>query len=169
MISIPRLMDGGASFTVTDTDGARLQVGDVTISAPDEETKEEEPLPSVPHTNGVTLNGHSPYAMLDTGAAPNLVRSGWLDMAMPEWRTKINRTGAATTQFKLADGGNSATPAGQVELPLDIGGIRVRRKFWVLHRLTTNMIVGSDLLQFLIADIDYGTGTMRSAKYPRMD
>ena len=103
---------------------------------PQEEPKTKD-LPSVPHTNQILLKGHNPYAMVDTGAAPNLVRTGWIKAAWPGYSQYLDRTGAATTKFKLADGGKSASPEGTIQLPLTINGVEVTAKFWVLEKLTT--------------------------------
>ena len=77
-------------------------------------------LPSVPHTNQILLKGQNPYALLVTGAAPNLIRTGWLKTAWPDYSRHLDNTGAATTKFKLADGGKSASPDGTIILPLTI-------------------------------------------------
>ena len=91
-----------------------------------------------------------------------------MDKAKPDWRDHLDLTGATTTRFKLADGGKSAAPAGQITLDLTMGGQSVRGKFWVLEQLTTNMIVGSNLLSWIGATIDYNRNEIVSRQYPDM-
>ena len=129
-------------------------------------TLKTQDLPSVPHTNQILLNGKNPYALLDTGAAPNLVRTEWLKMAWPEYWRKLDQRGAATTKFKLADGGNSASPDGTINLSLTVNGAPVNGIFWVLKQLTTDMIVGTAMMDELGMNVDYATRSMTSAARP---
>jgi hypothetical protein len=76
-------------------------------------------------------------------------------MAMPNWKEKLDETNATNTTFKLADSGKSVSPAGTVILPLMMGGQMIMRKFWVLKDLTTTMIIGTDLLNWIGATVDY--------------
>ena len=135
----------------------------------EEESTEKRTLTTVPHTRHILLNGHCPYALIDTGAGPNLVRTNWLDTVRPGWKSDIDRTGVTTTRFKLADGGRSAAPAGQIRLKLMVGGQLIEQKFWVLKDLTTNMIIGSKMLSSMGAVIDYSKNEVRSKRYPQMD
>jgi hypothetical protein len=112
--------------------------------------------------------GHNPYAMVDSGAGPNLVRTSWLKEAWPDYKKKLISTGAATTRFKLADGGKSASPDGTIQLDLTINGAKISGKFWVLQQLTTNMIIGSKLLDELGAVINYGNRSIKSTARPDM-
>ena len=123
-------------------------------------------LPSVPHTSAILLNGHDSYAMIDSGAGPNLVQSEWLAIAFPDYRKYLQTKGAATTKFKLADGGKSASPEGTIQLSLQINGVTVGGTFWVLKQLTTNMIVGSKLLDELAVTINYSKRIITSEERP---
>jgi hypothetical protein len=87
---------------------------------------------------------------------------------MPDWRQHKNNTDVTKTRFKLADGGKSAAPEGQISLNLTIGGQLVKGEFWVLKNLTTNMIVGSQLLSWMGATIDYNKHEITSRTYPDM-
>jgi hypothetical protein len=99
-------------------------------------------MPPVPHSSYIKLYGHCPYALVDTGASPNLVKTSWLAKVVPDWQKRMDKTYAARTTFKLANGGRSAAPKGTVELPIEMGGVCMTRSFWVLDELTMNMRQG---------------------------
>ena len=92
----------------------------------------------------------------------------WLDKALPDWRLRKNNKDVTKTRFKLADGGQSAAPAGQITLALTMGGELVSGEFWVLTDLTTNMIVGTQLLSWIGATVDYNKYEIISRQYPDM-
>ncbi len=64
-----------------------------------------------------------PYALIDRSRSgpEGLVVQGHAGLTR-----QLDQTGAATTRFKLADGGKSAAPAGQITLDLTMGGQLVR-------------------------------------------
>jgi hypothetical protein len=134
-----------------------------------ENMDQDDSMPSVPHSSHIRVHGSCPYALVDTGASPNLVKTSWLAKIVPGWRKHVDETHAARTTFKLADGGRSSTPKGTIELPIEMGGVCVTRKFWVLDELTTNMILGSDFLLHIGATIDYGMCEIRSRQFDEMN
>jgi exonuclease III len=59
--------------------------------------------PETPHTREIKVGGVTPYAMIDTGAGPNMLRTEWLEREIPNWNKQLCRKEATTTRFKLAD------------------------------------------------------------------
>ena len=62
------------------TGGQEEEVVDIEHScncSQDEDEAEEKDLPTVPRTSHIWLGDHMPYALIDTGAGPNLVKMAW--------------------------------------------------------------------------------------------
>jgi hypothetical protein len=48
-----------------------------------ENMDQDDSMPSVPHSSHIRVHGSCPYALVDTGASPNLVNTSWLAKIVP--------------------------------------------------------------------------------------
>ena len=57
---------------------------------------------------------------------------------------------------------------GRIQLDLTFNGVKISGMFWALETLSTNMIIGSQLLDEIGATVNYNSRSITSAVFPQM-
>src|SRR6218665_3129164 len=103
----------------------------------------------------VYVYGKHRLALLDTGALVSAVSTQFLK-ELPSHR-KLDKH---VTQNLCGANGQRLKNLGQVELPVNLNGLIITHKFMVIDNLISDIILGTDFLNFSNAVIDYSDRTV---------